>query len=60
MDRLGEGLKAVAWSDDGVIEAMELDGNPCLLDVQWHPELYASTDPTQQRLFDWLIRKAAV
>ena len=58
VDRLGEGLRAVAWSEDGVIEAMELAGNPHLLAVQWHPELSAADDPTQQRLFDWLVMQA--
>lgn len=55
VDRLGEGLRAVAWSADGVVEAVELDGNPNLLAVQWHPELSAADDPTQQGLFDRLI-----
>lgn len=58
VDRLGEGLKATAWADDGVIEAIELAGNPYLLAVQWHPELSAATDPTQQRLFDRLVAMA--
>lgn len=59
-DRLGEGLKAVAWADDGVIEAMEMVGNPYLLAVQWHPELSAAADPTQQRLFDRLVEMAGI
>lgn len=55
VDRLGAGLAAVAWADDGVVEAMELADNPNLLAVQWHPELSAADDPTQQRLFDRLV-----
>jgi putative glutamine amidotransferase len=58
VDRLGKGLKAVAWAEDGIIEAVELAGNPHLLAVQWHPELSAATDPTQQRLFDRLVAMA--
>ncbi len=40
LDRLGEGLTAVAWADDGLIEAVELDapGCPFAVAVQWHPE----------------------
>jgi putative glutamine amidotransferase len=54
IDRLGDGLTATAWADDGVIEAVELSG--CwALGVQWHPEDTAATDPVQQRLFDALI-----
>lgn len=37
VDRLGEGLHATAWADDGVVEALERDGGFCL-GVQWHPE----------------------
>jgi putative glutamine amidotransferase len=58
VDRLGEGLRPVAWAADGVVEAVELDGNPHLLAVQWHPELSAADDPTQQGLFDRLIELA--
>ena len=55
VDRLGQGLYPVAWAEDGVVEAMELEGNPNLLAVQWHPELSAAEDPAQQGLFDRLI-----
>jgi putative glutamine amidotransferase len=37
--RLGAGLLATAWTDDGVIEAVELDQDaPFMIAVQWHPE----------------------
>ena len=44
VDLLGDGLKAVAWEEDGTIEAVEagpsaLDGlSGFVLGVQWHPE----------------------
>jgi len=38
VDRLGEGLKVVARSDDGVVEATELVEYPFGIFVQWHPE----------------------
>jgi len=59
VDRLGQGLRPVAWAEDGVIEAMELAENPNLLAVQWHPELSAAEDPAQQGLFDRLVALAA-
>lgn len=40
-ERIGQGLRLSAISDDGVIEGlewMELDEKPFLLLVQWHPE----------------------
>jgi putative glutamine amidotransferase len=56
---LAPGLSVVARAPDGVIEAVELDGRPELLAVQWHPELSAAEDTDQQRLFDALVRWAA-
>jgi putative glutamine amidotransferase len=49
--RLGAGLAAVAWSDDGVIEAIEARTESWVLGVQWHPEDTAAEDPAQRRLF---------
>jgi len=36
--RLGTGLTAVAWADDGIIEAIECQARPFTIGVQWHPE----------------------
>ena len=49
------GLEVVAEAPDGTIEAVEMPGQPWLIAVQWHPELTAQNDPSQQRLFDALI-----
>jgi putative glutamine amidotransferase len=53
--RPGAGLAITAWSPDGVIEAVELAGHPWMIAVQWHPEMTAADDQTQQRLFDGLV-----
>jgi putative glutamine amidotransferase len=57
IDRLGAGLVAVAWTDDGVIEAAEPAGSAgptsLLAAVQWHPE--AGDDPS---LFTALVAAA--
>ena len=37
-DRLGEGLRAVAWAPDGLVEGIESDGHELYLGVQWHAE----------------------
>jgi putative glutamine amidotransferase len=60
--RLGKGLRAVAWSPDGVVEAIESERHPFLIGVQWHPELGALGDERQRRLFEALVshrRRAA-
>lgn len=54
----GAGPVAIAWAEDRVIEAVELDGHPparrpFVPAVQWHPE--ASDDP---RLFQALVAAA--
>ena len=40
VDRLGTGLRAIAWSESGVIEALDCPGRP-ILAVQFHPERMA-------------------
>jgi gamma-glutamyl-gamma-aminobutyrate hydrolase PuuD len=37
-DRLGAGLRPVATSGDGFVEAMESDKHRWVMGVQWHPE----------------------
>jgi putative glutamine amidotransferase len=57
--RVGDGLRAVGWTDDGLIEAVEPEdpGSGWLLAVQWHPEMTAADDPQQQALFDAFARE---
>ena len=38
VDRLGAGLRAVAWSPDGVVEGIESTREGLFLGVQWHAE----------------------
>jgi gamma-glutamyl-gamma-aminobutyrate hydrolase PuuD len=53
VDRLGTGLDAVGWADDGVVEAIVLHDRRFVLGVQWHPE-----DGDDPRLFDALVAQA--
>jgi putative glutamine amidotransferase len=56
---VGDGLVAVGWSDDGLVEAVEPDGDgPWLVAVQWHPEATAGHEQTQQALFDAFVAEA--
>ncbi|MEM6530831.1 MAG: gamma-glutamyl-gamma-aminobutyrate hydrolase family protein, partial [Chloroflexota bacterium] len=56
---IAPGMEITATAPDGVIEAITVTGRADLIAVQWHPEASAAEDPTQQRLFDWLVRRAA-
>lgn len=47
IDRLGDGLRAVGWSDDGLVEAIEADGGAPVVAVQWHPEMSFERYPDQ-------------
>ena len=39
LDELGERLVATGWAtEDGIVEAIELEGRPYALGVLWHPE----------------------
>jgi putative glutamine amidotransferase len=60
IDRVADGLRITATSDDGTIEAVEWADpeQPWMMAVQWHPERRAHTDHVQQSLFDELIRQA--
>lgn len=57
--RLGSGLVAEAWSDDGVIESIRFEGDSLVVGVQWHPEFHdhrnpelLSSGPLMQAFFD--------
>jgi len=58
VDRLGRGLRAVAWSPDGVIEAIEDDGAPLYLGVQWHAETLVHFE-RHAALFEALVEAAS-
>lgn len=51
IDRLADGLVAVAWTADGLIEGVERREG-WVVGVQWHPEATAAGEPAQQALFD--------
>jgi putative glutamine amidotransferase len=57
LDVLGEGLVPVAWSDDGLLEAVEREKG-WVLGLQWHAEATAAADPAQQAVFDTLVAEA--
>jgi putative glutamine amidotransferase len=55
----GEGLRVVARSEDGVVEALEIPDHPFCLSVQWHPEAMLKVNPTMEPLFRAFVQAAA-
>jgi putative glutamine amidotransferase len=59
LGRLGEGLRATAFAEDGTVEATALAGHRgWFLGVQWHPEDTAASDPQQAGVFEAFVRAA--
>ena len=57
IDRLGQGLEAVAREPNGVLQGFEATGDRWLIGVQWHPE-YLPQRPDQRALFAALVEQA--
>jgi putative glutamine amidotransferase len=55
---LAPGLRASAWSPDGLVEAIESETHPCRMAVQWHPENLAHSYPEFLNIFKWLVEYA--
>ena len=48
----GQGLKPIAWADDGLIEAVQgEESNHYVLGLQWHPERTHEVDELSQDIF---------
>lgn len=52
---LGEGLVAVAWSEDGTIEGIEAPGHRWLVAVQFHPEDLVPLHPASRTLLEQFV-----
>jgi len=53
LGRIGDGLREVAWAEDGTVEGLEDPSKPFVVGVLWHPE--AGED---RRLFEQLVEAA--
>jgi putative glutamine amidotransferase len=56
--RLGEGLRAVGWSPDGLVEAVELPGRRFVVGLQCHPEEHSGSELWAARLFAAFVEAA--
>jgi len=57
LEQIAPGLTVTAHSPDGLVEAVELEGHPFGIGVQWHPEWLQEHAP-QRALFSALIEAA--
>lgn len=57
VDRPGDGLRAVGYDLDEIVQAIESESGRPIIGVQWHPE-YLLYLPSQLALFRWLISQA--
>jgi putative glutamine amidotransferase len=58
VERLGDGLRAVAWAPDGTVEGIEGANGRFVLGVQWHAETLDEVERPQARLFAALVEAA--
>lgn len=58
VDRVARGFVATAWSEDGVVEAIESAEHRFVLGVQWHPERMIEHHPLQRRIFEAFLSAA--
>lgn len=58
VSQIGKKLRASATAPDGIVEAVEMEGHPFLVGVQWHPEMMTDSEP-QRALFRSLVKTAA-
>ena len=56
---MGPGWRTCASDEEGLIEAIEREGDAFVIGVQWHPEL-SPAGGVQDRLFDGLVEAARI
>lgn len=56
---LGKKLHPIAYSKDGVIEAIEMEDKKFVIGLQWHPELMINHDENMLTLFKEFIKVSA-
>jgi putative glutamine amidotransferase len=59
VDRLGDGVVPVAWAEDGVVEAIEVEGDAWVLGVQWELQESWKDDPRWLRVFEAFVSATA-
>jgi putative glutamine amidotransferase len=60
VDRLGDGIVPVAWADDGLVEAIEVEGDAWVLGAQWELQESWKSDERFLRVFEAFVAGARV
>ena len=56
LDSLGQGLFTAARSEDGIAEAVELEGHPFCIGLQWHPEILSRQCPGNRAILAAFVK----
>jgi putative glutamine amidotransferase len=54
---IAPGFEVTAWSEDGIIEAIEYSKTSFAVGVQWHPEDLWKRDALQRELFKGFVNR---
>ena len=59
IDKLGDGLMACGYSEDGIVEAFYHKENTKIFGIQWHPEMMMEVYPQALKPYELLIDYAS-
>ncbi|MBF4695322.1 gamma-glutamyl-gamma-aminobutyrate hydrolase family protein [Fusibacter ferrireducens] len=57
IDRLADAFSISMTTDDGVVEAFEMDSSRYVVGVQWHPEMMTQNDAAYLAIFKDFVRR---
>lgn len=55
INMVGDGFRTAAESEDGFVEAIELQHHPFCVGVQWHPEHMSKKSAEQRKIFSFFV-----
>ena len=58
VNKVAPGYVVSARSKDGVVEAIEKEGEDFVIGLQWHPEMMAKENEIMKKIFTALIEEA--
>ena len=58
VEQPGEGMRIIAWAEDGLVEGIERE-TPYCLGIQWHPEYLFEKDPEQLKILAYFVERCS-